>query len=39
MAAKFSSVGCSGTQCGGTEVISASDWNEEETSQAMGAST
>jgi hypothetical protein len=37
--AKFSKVGWCGIQCGGTEVISASDWNDEETSQAIGAST
>ena len=39
MAAKLSSVGWSGIQCGGTEVISASDWMDEDTNHAIGAST
>jgi len=39
IAAKFSSVGTCGIQCGGREVISASPWKEDDKSQATGAST
>ena len=39
VAEKLSKVGWCGSQCGGTEVISASDWSDEDSSQPIGAST
>jgi len=39
MAVKFCVVGWCGSQCGGLEVISASDWNDDDTSHAIGDST